>query len=173
MTREQKIVGIGAGSGVLAMVIAMTAGILLVPAPAGLDTLAERLAYTLRIDAVAALPLLVAIITVGNNRFQSDAIDPMRRKEDMVTMINGQVVENTLQQYVLFLIGTLALGATLEAERMAVVPVAATVFVLSRVAFWIGYRMDPLYRAFGMASTGYLNLGLLSYVAWSVLFQPL
>ena len=30
-----------------------------------------------------------------------------------------------------------------------------------RFAFWIGYRIDPLYRAFGFAATMWLNLLLL------------
>jgi hypothetical protein len=29
--------------------------------------------------------------------------------------------------------------------------------------------MDPLYRAFGMAATGYLNVGLLAFALWRAL----
>ena len=48
--------------------------------------------------------------------------------------------------------------------------VAATVvFVVARFAFWIGYRIYPLYRAFGMAATMYLNFGLLGWAAWAAL----
>jgi hypothetical protein len=37
---------------------------------------------------------------------------------------------------------------------------------VARMAFWIGYRIDPLYRAFGMGATGYLNVGLLAFAMW-------
>lgn len=137
--------------------------------PESLGGLIERIVYTLRADAIAALPLLVGIIVVGNDRFLSEAIDPTLHKESPATQINGRVVENTLQQYVLFLVGTLALCTVLAPADMAVIPAAVTVFVVARLAFWIGYRIDPLYRAFGMAATGYLNLAILSYVAWRVL----
>jgi hypothetical protein len=45
---------------------------------------------------------------------------------------------------------------------MRVIPAAALVFVVARIAFWVGYRIHPLYRAFGMAATGYLNVGILA-----------
>jgi len=43
------------------------------------------------------------------------------------------------------------------------------VFVVARIAFWIGYRVHPLYRAFGMAATAYLNIGLLGSALWKFL----
>jgi hypothetical protein len=82
--------------------------------------------------------------------------------------INGRVVENTLQQFLLYLVGTLALSVNLTAEQMRVIPATAIVFVVARIAFWIGYRIHPLYRAFGMAATGYLNLGILGFAIWGI-----
>lgn len=82
--------------------------------------------------------------------------------------INGRVVENTLQQYLLYLVGTLALSVNLTADEMRVIPATAIVFVVARIAFWIGYRIHPLYRAFGMAATGYLNLGILAFAIWRI-----
>lgn len=93
----------------------------------------------------------------------SEAIDPTLNKEDLATQINGRVVENTLQQLVLFVLGTLALSVGLAPEQMGIIPAAVIVFVIARIAFWIGYRVHPLYRAFGMAATGYLNVGLLGF----------
>ena len=66
----------------------------------------------------------------------------------------------------LFLAGALALAASLPPERIQIVGAAAIVFVAARLAFWIGYRIDPLYRAFGFAATFYLNLGLLLGALW-------
>jgi hypothetical protein len=44
---------------------------------------------------------------------------------------------------------------------MQLIGAATIVFVVARLAFWIGYRVDPLYRAFGFAATAYLNMGLI------------
>jgi len=169
VTQDQKIVAIGAGSGVAAMVAAV-AGIYQVwPANPGLTDVGARLAFALQANAFAVLPLLVGVIFVGNNRFLSEAIDPTLHKEDLATQINGRVLENTLQQYVLFLIGTLALSVNLAPDQMKVIPAAAVVFVVARVAFWIGYRIRPLYRAFGMAATVYLNIGILAFALWKIM----
>jgi amino acid permease len=162
MRKEQSIVAVGAGTGVISMIIGVFGIYRAWPAPEGLAA-AERVAYTLQWEAIAALPLLVAVIAVGNNRFLSEAIDPTLNKEDLATQINGRVVENTLQQLVLFVLGTLALSVGLAPEQMGFIPAAVIVFVIARIAFWIGYRVHPLYRAFGMAATGYLNVGLLGF----------
>ena len=81
-------------------------------------------------------------------------------------LINGRVADNTLQQLVIFVIATLALGASLPPARLAVIAAAAIVFTVARLVFWIGYRIHPLYRAPGFAATAYLNLGLLGAALW-------
>jgi len=169
MTRDQKTVAIGAASGVAAMILAVAGLYQLWPINPGLADISRRLVVALEANAFASLPLLIAVVTVGNNRFLSEAIDPTLHKESLATQINGRVVENTLQQFVLFLVATTALSVNLTADTMRIIPAAAIVFVLARAAFWIGYRIHPLYRAFGMAATGYLNVGLLGFALWKAL----
>ena len=78
------------------------------------------------------------------------------------------MLDNTLQQYVLFVVGTLALSVSLAPANMPVIAAATIVFIVARFAFWIGYRIHPLYRAFGMAATMYLNIGILAWVGWKI-----
>jgi hypothetical protein len=169
MTKEQKIVGIGAASGVLAMVASLATISRLWPIHADFVDTSSRLAYALQMNAFAFTPLLVGIILVGNSRFLSEAIDPTLNREDLATQINGRVVNNTLEQSVLFLVGTLALSVDLTAPQMGILPAATIVCIIARIAFWIGYRIHPLYRAFGMAATGYLNVGILGFAFWKFL----
>jgi len=166
MTREQKIVAIGAASGVAAMIVSMAGIYRLWPLDRHLTDIGSRIAYTLQANAFAVLPLLIAVMVVGNDRFLSAAIDPTLGKESFATQVNGRVADNTLQQFALFFVATLALSTNLQAETMRLIPAATLVFVASRAAFWIGYRIHPLYRAFGMAATGYLNLGLIVLALW-------
>jgi hypothetical protein len=166
MTRDQKIVAVGAASGVATMIAAVAGIYHLLPGNPGLADVSSRLAYALQANAIAVVPLLLGIITIGNNRFLSEAIDPTLRKEDVATQINSRVVENTMQQFVLFLVATTALSANLASAQMRIILAAAIVFVIARITFWIGYRIHPLYRAFGMAATVYLNLGLLGFALW-------
>jgi len=169
MTRSQNIVAVGAASGVAAMAMAIAAIYELWPANPVFPDLGSRLAYAVQANLFAALPLLFAIGAVGNNRAFSDAIDPTLHREDQATEINGRVVQNTLEQFVLFLVATTGLSVTLPEGQMRLIPAAAIVFVAARLAFWIGYRIHPLYRAFGMAATIYLNIGMLAFALWKTL----
>ena len=166
MTRHQKIVAIGAASGVLAMAAAMWGLSRALPVPAGLETVGDRLGFALRWDAVAAVPFFAMIVVIGNARALGPAIDPTLGPEDPAMLINGRVADNTLQQLVIFVVATLALAASLPAAQMSVIAAAAIVFTLARLVFWIGYRIHPLYRAPGFAATAYLNLGLLAAALW-------
>ena len=166
MTRDQKTVAIGAASGVAVMIISVAGLYQLWPINPGLADIDHRLAFALQANAFAALPLLIAVMAVGNSRFLSEAIDPTLHKESLAMQIDGRVVDNTLQQFVLFFVATAALSVNLTSDTMRLIPAAAIVFVFARIAFWVGYRIHPLYRAFGMAATGYLNAGLLAFALW-------
>jgi uncharacterized MAPEG superfamily protein len=106
------------------------------------------------------------VAAVGNARFLGEAIDPTRGAGDSKMIVDGRVADNTTQQFLLFMAGSLALAASLKPEQMGVIRAAAIVFVAARIVFWIGYRIHPLYRAPGFASTAYLNLGLLLAAVW-------
>jgi uncharacterized MAPEG superfamily protein len=166
MTRDQRIVATGAIGGVLGMAAAMAALWHFLPAPTGLDQLSARLGYTLIADALAVIPMLLGIVAVGNGRAMSEAIDPTLHKESRSLLIDGRVADNSHQQLSLFMVATLALAVTLTGPEMRLVLAGALVHVVTRLLFWIGYRIHPLYRAFGMAATIYLNLGLLGFALW-------
>ena len=166
MTREQKIVGAGAASGIAAMLGGMWLLYHVLPAPTDLITSGDRIAYTLKWGALAAVPLFLMIVAIGNARFAGPAIDPTRGAEDKAMIVNGRVADNTTQQYLIFLGASLGLAASLPAGQMRAIAAAAVWFVVARTAFWIGYRIDPLYRAFGFASTAYLNAGLIGAALW-------
>ncbi len=134
------------------------------PAPGIADTLGERLAYALKANIVAAVPFVVMVITVANSRFLSEAIDPTRRAESRSMEIDGRVVDNTLQQNFVFAIASLSLSTIVPLHRLQVVWACVVVFVVARGIFWLGYRINPLYRAPGMSATAYLNLGMILYL---------
>jgi hypothetical protein len=169
MRREQRIVAVGAVSGVIFMIFSVWLLARVLPVPLTV-TMGDRLAYALKWDALAAVPFFVMIVFVGNERFFSDAIDPTLGKESQRMIVDGRVADNTTQQLLLFAVGSLSLAANLSPQHLPVVGAAAITFFIVRVAFWIGYRIDPLYRAFGFAGTAYLNLCVLTAALWMSLF---
>jgi hypothetical protein len=166
MTRDQKIVATGAASGIVGMVLLVWGLSSAIEPPALADTAADRIAYALRWAVVAILPYFAMVAAVGNARFLSEAIDPTLGKESQAMIVNGRVADNTLQQYVLFLVGMLGLAVTLPIDRLSIVAAVAITFVVFRIVFWIGYRIKPLYRAPGFSSIAYMNLGMLLATLW-------
>ena len=168
MRKEQKIVAIGAASGVAIMALSVWALTRALPAPVIVDILGERLSYALRANVVALVPFFVMLITVGNSRFLSEAIDPTRHAESRSMEIDGRVADNTLQQNLVFAVASLALSTIVPLQHLQVVWACAIVFVIARAVFWLGYRINPLYRAPGMSSTAYMNLGMILYVLFYI-----
>lgn len=166
MKQEQKIVAIGAASGVIGMIVTVWLLAKFIPAPAIADTAADRIAYALPWAAPPALLFFFMVAAVGNARFKSEAIDPTAGKESDRMIVDGRVADNTHQQLMLFLIGLLGLAVTLPADRLSVIAAVSITFVVARCIFWFGYRKHPLYRAPGFSSTAYLNLGMLLATLW-------
>ena len=135
MNQSQKKVAIGAGSGVVTMIVLLHVFYFFLPTIHGVMSLPERLAFTLQMNLFALIPFFVMIIFIGNGRFLSDAIDPTKHLESKVIEINGRVADNTLQQNFVFLVGTLALSTFLHADSMKLIAVLTVVFILARVTF--------------------------------------
>ena len=169
MRAEQEVVAVGAASGIVVMALSVWLLTSVLPAPSITDAPDERLAYALRANIVALVPLFIMLINIGNARFLSDAIDPTRGAESRTMEIDGRVADNTLQQSFVFLVATLALSTTVPLKYLQVVWACTIVFVVARGVFWLGYRMNPLYRAPGMSATAYLNLGMLLYMLFVIL----
>ena len=170
MTKDQQIVATGAATGVT-MMLAATFGLsALMPDLAVSASAGDRLAYAVQWIALAALPLFLSIGSVGNGRFASEAIDPTAGKESPAMTINCRVVDNTVQQFLLFVAASLAVAAGARGDQLGIVAAGAIVFTLARFAFWIGYRIHPLYRAAGFAATSYLSVVLFGYALWLAWF---
>jgi hypothetical protein len=166
MKAEQRIVAIGAATGVVVMALCVWFLAEVIPAPA-IAGIGERLAYALRANIFAIVPLFVMLATVGNSRFLSEAIDPTRHAESRSIEIDGRVADNTLQQNFVFAVASLTLSTVVPLQHLQVVWACAIVFVAARAVFWLGYRLNPLYRAPGMSATAYMNLGMIVYLLFS------
>jgi hypothetical protein len=166
MSPDQRTVAVGAASGIVTMIVLVSVLTMLIEAPAIPDTAGDRLAYAARWLVVAVLPLFAMIVTIGNARFAGEAIDPTLHREDPRMVVDGRVTENTVQQFVIFVVALLALSVLLPARWLSVVPAETITFVIARLVFWFGYRIHPLYRAPGFSSTAYLNLGMLGASLW-------
>ncbi|MGJ3628037.1 MAPEG family protein [Sphingomonas sp. MMS24-JH45] len=90
-----------------------------------------------------ALPLAIAIAAVARLRFVSPADiggAAFSAASRRVTVANA-ILGNTLEQTMLALVVHLGLAAVLPVAEIAIVPVAAALFLLGRLGFALGYAV--------------------------------
>jgi len=97
--------------------------------------------------------LLAGIIAAGRRGFIADAIEGTRTPANHGLEINLRYNQNTLEQTVLAAIAWGAMAPTLPRDALVVIAMMAFLFAFGRIAFWIGYLLHPLARAFGMVLT--------------------
>jgi hypothetical protein len=127
---------------------------------------ASRRAYAADWLILPGLALLAGIIGAGQRRFFAAAIDGTRTPARPGLEINLRYNQNTLEQTVLAAIAWTALALALPHEKLVLIPAMASLFAIGRVAFWIGYRLHPLARAFGMVLTVLPTLCAYVWLLW-------
>ncbi len=161
MTGDQKTVLTGVVVGVSTMVVLVAGLYQVLPAPKDVAGVGDRIAYALQLAVFAVLPLFCMIAAVGNARFASEGINPLTPTDNPKIVVNGRVASNTLEQTFVFVVALCALSTLLAPGQLGLLLACTIVFITARLAFWIGYRIHPLYRSGGMAATSYLNVGML------------
>jgi hypothetical protein len=117
------------------------------------DDTAARLAFAAHWLIAPGLTLLAGVVAAGRRGFIPAAIDGARTPAHHGLEINLRYNQNTLEQTVLAAIAWVGLALALPRARLVVIPAMAALFVIGRLTFWIGYRINPLGRAFGMVLT--------------------
>lgn len=133
-------------------------------APAG-DTMGDRLAFALQWDLFGALVLLAMIMFIAGTRpTAADVIDGNDRAERLAIQVRIQ--RNTHEQLTLMAFGHLALATLLPPDQLKIIPVLVALFCVSRIVYWIGYSLNPLFRTLGFVATFYPNIAALGYAAY-------
>ncbi|HUO03734.1 MAG TPA: MAPEG family protein [Candidatus Binataceae bacterium] len=170
MSNEQKKVMAGIVSAIVFCTaffeVAFRAASIDLAPPGGIDA-AWRLSYAIRWESISALCLFAGVGLVANRRF----VIPEAIAGDAVPAveIDRRYVQNTLEQLMLAFVVHLAMATILPDNELRVIPILVALFVIGRVAFWIGYHIAPTARAFGFATTFYPTIVAYVYVVSRVL----
>jgi len=129
------------------------------PSPGSIEPLPTALACC----AIAGLfTLVLGVEAIAHERLVTAAIDPLAGVETRRMRVNFRYLSNTVEQFIVFAAGLLALAAY-AAPRLLVI--IAVVWVVARWAFWIGYHRSPLLR--GLGAPGMIqSMIVLLYVAY-------
>jgi hypothetical protein len=124
---------------------------------------AEPLPTALACCAIAALlTLVMGVEAIAHERLVTPAIDPLAGFETRRMRVNFRYLSNTVEQFIVFAAGLLALAAYISPRLLVIVTI---VWIVTRWAFWIGYHFSPLLR--GIGAPGMLqSMIVLLYVAW-------
>ena len=131
----------------------------------------EKLVYTIRWQSVSIFTLLFGILKVGSGRYSTTAFDPISGKGEHFIAVDVRYLQNTMEQFILNVLGQLILSTYLSASALPrVIPLLVTLFVLARIVFYIGYRKDPIYRGAGFAMTLFPNVLMHLYCLFCFMF---
>lgn len=129
--------------------------------PRGASSMAFRIGLGLAALIPAAIALASMLLAQMLLRFATGAFDPLAGQDSRLLQINQRVIGNTVEQLAVFAPALLAWAAGADAAAMPGVIALGMVFAAARLVFWVGYLIDPLARALGMAPSFVATLAAL------------
>jgi uncharacterized MAPEG superfamily protein len=165
--RRQRAVGVAgiAAAALVASVLWFGIDSLMSPLP-GMDSLGARMLLTLKCCCMAVLFCLVTgIEAVAHERLTSPAFDPLAGFETRRLRVNQRYLQNTLEQIMVFAASLFGLAAySPDGSAMRAVVATTIVWIVARVAFWLGYHRSVALRGLGAPGMA-LSIIVLLYVA--------
>ncbi len=135
------------------------------PPLTGMDDLGARMILTLKCFGVAVLFCLVTgVEAVAHERLSSPAFDPLAGFETRRLRVNQRYLQNTVEQTVVFAAALFGLAAySPDGSTMRAVVAMTAVWIVGRLAFWIGYHQSAAMRGLGAPGMA-LSMIVLIYV---------
>ncbi len=150
--RRQRTVGIAGIAVASTLALGLWLGIdyLMSPLP-GMDSLGARMLLTLKCCCVAVLFCLVTgIEAVAHERLMSPAFDPLAGFETRRLRVNQRYLQNTVEQIIVFAASLFGLAAySPDGSAMRAVVATTMVWIVARLAFWLGYHRSAALRGLG------------------------
>ncbi|KAG5275856.1 hypothetical protein AALO_G00125310 [Alosa alosa] len=132
-----------------------------VEAPLCPDT-TSRLVFTLSCCAVAAVPILIAMLTAGVCRFCSGSLRPVVEKPNSAALVQVFVVGSVVQLF-LYILNLLILATFLPQNQLRMIPILAGVFIGGRIIYWLLLHTCSSWRAFGSGLTIFPLLAVFAF----------
>jgi hypothetical protein len=138
------------------------------PEGPALATAADRLAYAAQLLAgVAALVLLM--VSACFRVFDTErAEDPFANAESAAWKVHQRVLQNTIEQSLIFVPAMLALAVRIDPAHARLLPLLTALWCAGRLLFWIGYRIKPILRGPGFEWTLFSSLTALGWFAFTL-----
>jgi hypothetical protein len=114
--------------------------------------------------AVYPAALLLLMVCACFRLFDTPgAEDAFAGHESARFKIDVRVLQNSVEQTLIFLPSFFALATVVDDAHARLLPMHVALFCLGRVGFWIGYRVAPPLRGFGFETTLYTTLATIGW----------
>ena len=97
------------------------------------------------------------------------AWNPLDKSTQSNTEVLSRILNNTMEQFLIFTSSSTILSIYLKPEQMRIIPIFVVIWVIARLAFDYGYKISPSARVPGFAATvlpSILCLTMLAYHQW-------
>lgn len=131
---------------------------------------ADRLALVIKCLVFAILPAVVAIAIVAVQRLNPDLWVGQKVRPYSSLDINTRFVLNTVEQFILLLVGLSGISLYVPVSEARTVPILAALFLIGRILFWVGYHKNPYLRAFGFGLTFYPTVVVFMWLIVRIVF---
>jgi hypothetical protein len=110
---------------------------------------AERLAFAAELAMAPAIVIVLIVLSCMRLFDTARAEDPFAGAETREWKINQRVLQNTVEQAMIFLPALFALAVRIDDRRLELLPIAVALWCAGRLLFWFGYRRSIVWRAPG------------------------
>nr|XP_020636525.1 transmembrane protein 79-like [Pogona vitticeps] len=131
------------------------------PASVGLD-MASRVAFALRCLLVAGVPIMLGIAMRAVSILCSDRLGPLDGRA-RPGLLHHLFVLGSVDQFLLFVLNTVAAATFLPQEHLRLVPILVGFFSVGRCCYWASLHLCSAYRGFGFVLAFFPMLSLTAY----------
>lgn len=139
--------------------------------PVHWESYSERFAFLMRTMIFVSLPLLCGIIAIAVQRLDPRNVIGQKLRTDTPADINKRYIANTIEQMMLFFFCHAALIYYMPKDEAISLLLLASLFIVGRIIFWVGYHRDKFIRALGFGITFYPIVGAYLWIIIRIVFD--
>ncbi|KAL4658806.1 hypothetical protein GN956_G2291 [Arapaima gigas] len=124
--------------------------------------LISRLTFTLRCCMVAALPVLLGMLSSAVCRFCSASLDPVGESPRRSLFLQ-LFVTSSIEQLFLYTLNLAVMATFLHQEQLKAVPILSGIFVAGRFFYWLSLHVCSVWRGFGSGITVFPLLAMVAF----------
>ncbi|KAJ8277426.1 hypothetical protein GJAV_G00075030 [Gymnothorax javanicus] len=124
--------------------------------------LVSRIVFTLQCCTVAAVPILLAMLTGTLSRFCSSSLEPVQ-ESSRCCALQQLFVTASLEQLSLYTLNLIVLASFLAQDQLKAVPILAGVFMGGRLVYWLSLYACSSWRGFGSGLTVFPLLAIVAF----------